>query len=216
MMQMRAMCLVLGLALLGPWTVGDAQAENWMPGGAVPGQWMFGARIGPSALTQSLNNNIDSATGPTLNFHGMYAVTNMIMLGLMLEWERHPADQERPLQDLGSMDTVSFLPTVEFRPGHWGALYPYGSASLGVNFNSFSEDGSLGSTRISPSNNFAFRMAAGADYFITKTLAFNTEIAWKRNDGHAHITGPATGLNLNPNEWNASSFAFLVGVRWFY
>ena len=215
MMRMRAMGLVLGLAVLAPWTVMEAGAENWTPGGAVPGQWMFGGRIGPSTLTQSLNSNIDTATAPALNFQGMYAVTNMVMVGLMLEWERRAVDRERPRLDLGSMDTVSFMPTVEVRPGHWGSVYPYGSASMGVNFNSFSEDSGIGSTRISPSNNFAFRLAAGADYFITKTLALNTELAWKRNDGHASITGPGIG-GLNPSDWNASSFAFLVGVRWFY
>lgn len=217
MSRMRTvlMCLVVGSALLAPWTIADAGAESWMPGGAVPGQWMFGGRIGPSALTQSLSSNIDTATGPALNFHGMYAVTNMVMVGLMLEWERRAVDREGPRLDLGSMDTVSFLPTIEVRPGHWGSVYPYGSASMGVNFNSFSEDSGIGATRISPSNNFAFRLAAGADYFITKTIALNSELAWKRNDGHAHITGPPIG-GLNPNEWNASSFNFLIGVRWFY
>jgi hypothetical protein len=201
--------------LIGFWGPPAGLADTWTPGGATPGQWMFGGRIGPSTLTQQLSPNIDSATGPALNFQGMYAVTNMIMFGLMLEWERRPVDRERPRLDLGSMDTVSFLPTIEVRPGHWGPVYPYGSAGIGVNFNSFSEDGGIGATRISPSNNFAFRLAAGADYFITKTLALNTELAWKRNDGHAHITGPPIG-GLNPNEWNASSFNFLVGVRWFY
>lgn len=214
-MRTVSMRLVLGLALLAPWTAPDAGAESWMPGGATPGQWMFGGRIGPSTLTQSLSSNIDTATGPALNFHGMYAVTNMVMVGLMLDWERRAVDRERPRLDLGSMDTVSFLPTIEVRPGHWGPVYPYGSASMGVNFNSFSEDSGIGATRISPSNNFAFRLAAGADYFITKTIALNTELAWKRNDGHAHITGPPIG-GLNPNEWNASSFNFLIGVRWFY
>ena len=201
--------------VMGALPVSEAQAENWAPGGATPGQWMLGGRVGTTTLTQSLNPNIDTATGHALNFQGMYAVTNMVMVGLMLEWERRSVDLERPRLGLGSLDTVSFLPTVEIRPGHWGPVYPYGSASIGVNFNSFSEDGSIGSTRISPSDNFAFRLAAGADYFITKTLALNTELAWKRNDGHASVSGPGLG-GLNVNDWNASSFNFLLGVRWFF
>jgi len=196
------------LVVLGLAGVGNVQAETWSPGGATPGQWYFGARVGPSPLTQSLNSNLDSATGPTLNFQGMYGVTNWLAVGLMLEWERHGIDQERPRRDLGSLDTVTLLPTVEVRPGHLGALYPYASMGLGVNVNSFSEDSSA--PRVSPSNNFAFRLAAGGDYFITKTIALNTEFAWKRNDGHAEIGGVRT------NDWNASSFAWLIGVRWFY
>jgi outer membrane protein len=205
-MRMRFSTLVVTLFLLMPL---PALAENWTPGGAIPGQWMFGGRVGPTTLTQSLSSNINTATGPALNFHSMYAVNNMIMVGLMLEWERRGVDRERPFLDLGSMDTVSLLPTVEVRPGHLASVYPYASMGLGVNIN-----GGMG-PQISPSNNFAFRLAAGADYFITKTLALNTELAWKRNDGHAHFSGPGLG-GLNPNDWNASSFNFLIGVRWFY
>lgn len=212
---MGSSCCVLVLTLIGLGTFTDTQAQTWTPGGATPGQWMFGGRIGPSTLTQSLSSNIDTATGPALNFQGMYAVSNWVMVGLMLEWERRGVDRESPFLELGSMDTVSFLPTVEVRPGHVGPVFPYASAGIGVNFNSFSEDSGIGATRISPSNNFAFRLAAGADYFMTKTIALNTELAWKRNDGHAHISGPGIG-GLTLNEWNASSLNFLIGIRWFY
>lgn len=205
---------VLVIALCSVWAPLPALADNWTPGGAIPGQWMFGGRIGPSTLTQSLSSNINTATGPALNFQSMYAVNNMIMVGLMLEWERRGVDRETPFLDLGSMDTVSLLPTVEVRPGHFATVYPYASMGLGVNINSFSESGGVG-RQISPSNNFAFRLAAGADYFITKTIALNTELAWKRNDGHAHISAPGLA-GLNPSDWNASSFNFLLGVRWFY
>lgn len=210
-MWLRA-CLVVVCSVLAP---AFTYAEDWTPGGAVPGQWLFGGRIGPSALTQSLSSNIDTATGPALNFQSMYAVSNMIMVGLMLEWERRGVDREQPRLDLGSMDTVSLLPTIEVRPGHFATVYPYASMGIGVNFNSFSEDSGIGASRISPSNNFAFRLAAGADYFVTKAIALNTELAWKRNDGHATFSGPAIG-GLNPSDWNASSFNFLIGVRWFY
>jgi outer membrane protein len=211
--SLSALLVVLSCVAFEPMT---ARADNWTPGGATPGQWMFGGRIGPTTLTQQLNSNINTSTGPALNFQGMYAVTNMVMVGLMLEWERRGVDRERPFLDLGSMDTVSLLPTVEVRPGHFNAVYPYASMGLGVNINSFSENGGIGTNRISPSNNFAFRLAAGADYFITKTIALNTELAWKRNDGHVSFSGPAGGFGLNPNDWNASSFNFLLGVRWFY
>src|SRR5215217_3185964 len=209
----RCLCAAMVLTLMCAWPFSEAQAEGWTEGGTTPGQWMLGARVGPTTLTQQLSPNINTATGPALNFQGMYALSNMIMVGLMIEWERRSVDREGPRLDLGSMDTVSFLPTIEVRPGHFGAFYPYGSMSMGVNFNSFSEDNRIGS-RISPSDNFAFRLAAGGDYFITKTLALNSELAWKRNDGHATISPGIAGLN--PSDWNASSFNFLLGVRWFF
>ncbi|HEU4683232.1 MAG TPA: outer membrane beta-barrel protein [Nitrospira sp.] len=199
------MGLWIGLVAAAP-----AWSQSWSDGGVTEGRWMLGARVGPTTLTQQLGSNLDTATGSVLNFQGMYGLNRWAMVGLMLEWERRSVDTERPRADLGSLDTVSVMPTVEIRPGHWGSLYPYGSMSLGVNVNSFSEDSSLGGTRISPSNNFAFRLAAGGDYFITEHLAFNTELAWKRNDGHA-IVGPA-----RVDSWNASSFNFLLGVRWFF
>jgi len=41
-------------------------------------------------------------------------------------------------------------------------------------------------------------------------FALNTEMAYKRNDGHATINGERR------NDWNASSFGFLFGVKMFF
>jgi outer membrane protein len=45
---------------------------------------------------------------------------------------------------------------------------------------------------------------------INTAWALNTEMAYKRNDGHATVNG---GLN---NDWNASSFGFLFGAKMFF
>ena len=50
----------------------------------------------------------------------------------------------------------------------------------------------------------------GADYMLTKQFALNTEMAYKRNDGHATIDG------VRVNDWNASSFGFLFGAKMFF
>ena len=73
--------LVIVSAGVGPWS--DVLAETWTPGGVTPGQWMFGGRVGPTTLTQSLSSNTDTSTGSALNFQGMYALTNWAMVGLM-------------------------------------------------------------------------------------------------------------------------------------
>ena len=45
---------------------------------------------------------------------------------------------------------------------------------------------------------------------ITKQFALNTEMAYKRNDGHATVGG------FRNDDWNASSFGFLFGVKMYF
>ncbi|MEK7352868.1 MAG: hypothetical protein AAB177_18485, partial [Nitrospirota bacterium] len=148
--------------------------------------------------------------GSLVNFQAMYSLNKWLMAGMMLEWERHGVSQERPSIDLGHQDTVSVLPTVEVRPFKFGPVIPYANMSFGVNVNSFGESSEISGTTISPSNTFAWRLGWGADYMLTKQFALNTEMAYKRNDGHATIDGQRV------NDWNASSFGFLFGAKLFF
>lgn len=175
--------------------------------GIEPGKWVFGMRAGFAPLTQSLTGNSSTDVGSLVNFQAMYSLNKWLLVGLMLEWERHAVDRERSYLDLGHQDTVSVLPTVELRPVNFGALSPYVNMSMGVNVNSFGESSSI---RISPSNTFAWRLGWGADYMLTKQWALNTEMAYKRNDGHATVNGARN------NDWNASSFGFLFGVKMYF
>jgi outer membrane protein len=192
--------------------VGAAQAEDWKwtAGGTERAQWMFGFRAGFAPLTQSLTTNSSTDVGSLVNMQGMYGLTRWLSLGLMVEWERHAVGQDRPSLDLGHQDTVSLLPTVEVRPGRLGPIAPYVSMGFGVNVNSFGENDRISGTTISPSNTFAWRLAWGADYFLTSQLALNTEMAYKRNDGHVTING------FQLDDWNASSFGMLFGLRGFF
>lgn len=176
-------------------------------GGMEPGKWVLGMRAGFAPLTQEVSTNRSTDIGSLVNFQAMYSLNKWLLVGMMLEWERHSMDQERPQRDLGHQDTVSVLPTVELRPVNFGSLSPYVNMSMGVNVNSFGENSG---TRISPSNNFAWRLGWGADYMITKQFALNTEMAYKRNDGHATVNGTRN------NDWNASSFGFLFGVKMYF
>ena len=165
-------------------------------GGIEPGKVVLGMRAGFAPLTQSLTANTSTDVGSLVNFQAMYSLNKWLLVGMMLEWERHGVSVEQPLIDLGHQDTVSVLPTVEVRP---------------VRFvNSFGESSEISGNTISPSNNFAWRLGWGADYMLTKQFALNTEMAYKLNDGHATVNG-----NLN-NDWNASSFGFLFGAKLFF
>lgn len=176
-------------------------------GGIEPGKWVLGMRAGFAPLTQQLSGNTSTDVGSLVNFQAMYSLNKWLLVGMMLEWERHSIDQERPQRDLGHQDTVSVLPTVELRPANFGSLSPYVNMGFGVNVNSFGENTG---TRISPSNTFAWRIGWGADYMITKQFALNTEMAYKRNDGHATVNG------FRNDDWNASSFGFLFGVKMYF
>ena len=176
-------------------------------GGIEPGKWVLGMRAGFAPLTQELTAGTSTDVGSLVNFQAMYSVNRWLLLGLMVEWERHAVDNEQPSRSLGHQDTVSVLPTLELRPGNFGQLSPYVNMSFGVNSNGFGEDTN---TRISPSNTFAWRLGWGADYMLTKQFALNTEMAYKRNDGHATING------VRNDDWNASSFGFLFGVKMYF
>ena len=176
-------------------------------GGIEPGKWVLGFRVGFAPLTQELRENTSTSVGPLVNFQGLYSLNTWLLVGMMLEWERHGISLERPDIDLGHQDTVSVLPTVELRPVKLGQIIPYVNMSFGVNVNSFGEDTAI---RVSPSNTFAWRLGWGADYKLNERFALNAEWAYKRNDGHAH-----TSLGRF-DDWNASSFGFLFGGKMFF
>ena len=201
---------LMGVLVISALVLGNqAQAEEWKmeQGGTEAGKVMLGMRAGFAPLTQSLTANSSTDVGSLVNFQGMYSLNKWLLVGMMLEWERHAVNQEQPDRDLGHQDTVSVLPTVEVRPVRFGPVIPYANMGFGVNVNSFGENTG---TQISPSNTFAWRLGWGADYMLTKQFALNTEMAYKRNDGHATIGG------VQVNDWNASSFGFLFGAKIFF
>jgi opacity protein-like surface antigen len=183
----------------------SASAEEF--GGIEPGRWVLGFRAGFAPLTQQLSENTSTSIGPLVNFQGLYSVNNWLLVGMLLEWERHGVSVEQPDVDLGHQDTVSVLPTVELRPVKLGQTIPYVNMSFGVNVNSFGEETA---TRIAPSNTFAWRIGWGADYMLNERFALNTEMAYKRNDGHVTVNG------IRESDWNASSFGFLFGAKMFF
>jgi outer membrane protein len=193
-----------------------AEEMKMKDGGTEPGQFYLGMRAGFAPLTQQLAGGTSTDVGSLVNFQAMYSLNNWLLVGMMLEWERHGVNGDGPFSvDLGHLDTVSVLPTVELRPARFGPITPYVNMSFGVNVNSFGEDRAIGGSRISPSNTFAWRLGWGADWMVTKLFALNAEMAYKRNDGHADVTGPGL-LAPGQIDTNASSFGFLFGVKLFF
>ena len=177
---MRTRHLVFGVGVLvaALWwcSAGLAQAEWVHEGQANEGKWTLGARTGFNIPTQSWTTDTKTSVGPTpFNLQAMYGISKWIRLGFMMEWERRSIDNRNSNVDLGTLNTVSLLPTMEFRPGHFSGITPYLSTSIGVNVNSFSEDNDA--VKVSPSNTFAYRLAGGLDFPLTHNLMLNTEAA---------------------------------------
>ncbi len=197
-------CLCALVGVTSPFATEAQGPWKWTDGGAEPGTFMFGFRTRFSVLTQELRANTATDVGSVVNLQGMYSLSKWLLAGLTRKWERRAVDSERPSGAIGHLGTISVIPTVELRPTRYGPIVPYVSMGLGINVNSFGED--VG-TRVSPSNTFAWRLAWGGDYFVTSKIALNTEMAYKRNDGHVTIDGRWS------DDWNASSFNFLFGIR---
>lgn len=197
--------LILAIGTIGFPSSSSAQTESF--GGTEPGRWVAGFRVGFTPLTQQLSDGTSTSIGPLVNFQGLYSVNTWLLVGMMLEWERHGVSAETVDVSLGHQDAVSVLPTIEIRPVRLGQIIPYVNMSFGVNINSFGEDTAL---RISPSNTFAWRLGWGGDYLLNDRFALNVEWAYKRNDGHVTSNGQKN------DDWNGSSFGFLFGGKMFF
>ena len=178
--------------------------------------WVFGLRAGIAIPTQKVIRDFGNSTsiGPLVNVEGLYAVKEWMRVGLMVEWHRHSIKMWGP--EFGTLNTVSILPTVEFRPtreflGNRGmtAVVPYASLGLGVNANSLSKGSGLpSSTTVSFDNTLAFRAAGGIDIPIAPGVSLNAEVAYNLNSGGYQLSTLPTTTGFN-----ASTLNILFGVR---
>ena len=194
-----------------------AATREQAKGQSVGGDFVVGLRAGLIVPTQQILENLSSGTnvGPLVNLEGYYVLREWVRLGLIFEWQRYKINARDA--EVGTLNTFSFMPAVEFRPTRdllrntvgfeW--LIPYASLGAGLNAHSFSNGARLGNDSVSFSNTFALRVAGGFDFPITSNLAVNTEMAWKRDSGNFDRNG-LTG------DFNASSLMFLFGLRFHF
>ena len=65
-------------------------------GGTEPGKVYLGMRAGFAPLTQQLTPGTSTDVGSLVNFQAMYSLNNWLLIGMMLEWERHSISTEGP------------------------------------------------------------------------------------------------------------------------
>jgi outer membrane protein OmpA-like peptidoglycan-associated protein/opacity protein-like surface antigen len=209
------------------------------------GQWSFGLRAGPSWPTDTWTKltvtDTDGSTpgtgkfklktGPMVSGKMSYALTDHFSLGLNGEWDTHkygekticldcnvPASNETFKIGGGRLNTFSFMPFVEVRPMKFGDFSPYLSLGMGVNFNSIQwRFVSVGRA----ANTFAAKVGGGFDYFLTKNLAFNTEVGYKRNEGGLRYGGVVNDAGQLEGGYargrsHASTVSLLFGLRYHF
>lgn len=177
--------------------------------------------------------------GPMVSGKLSYAWTDYFSLGLNGEWDTHKYgtktigldcgfDDDHDGQDFGCekgfkigggrLNTFSLMPFVEVRPMKFGDFSPYLNLGAGVNFNSvqwrFVTVGRAADT-------FALKVGGGFDYFLTKHLAFNTEVGYKRNEGGLRYAGVVNDAGEQEGVYargrsHASTVSLLVGLRYHF
>lgn len=213
-------------------------------------QWMFGLGVGPSFPTGTFHNiqftdpfndrtsmNLDLKTGPLVNGKIGYAVNDTFTLGLSAEWESHKIptttvqdilSNGTPIPELitagGRLHTFSIMPFVEIRPIKFANMSPYLGLAAGGSINRVgSKSSTVNSFEVE--NSAAFKVSAGLDYFFTKNLAFNTEVAWKYNRASVKIKStenpsidnpPDIASGINNNQSNINPVSLLFGLRYYY
>jgi hypothetical protein len=77
---------------------------------------VVGVRAGVIVPGQQILEGLSSGTpvGPLLNFEAYYVLREWVRLGLMFELQRYTINARDA--EVGTLNTFSFLPVVEFRP----------------------------------------------------------------------------------------------------
>lgn len=221
--QMMAICgliFIMGL----PASVLAKESEEF----TLAGKWGVGLRGGPSIPTHDIVDNIPSPieadAAITVSGNLLYALTDFLNLGLLVEYERYKIDFANI--DVGQMNTVSLMPFFELRhiiQGSAGVAVPYIFMAGGVHFNSLEESSTLPSgcqqafgssdCAFDPPTGAGIKAGGGVDYFVTEGLALNTEIAWKSNEGNADIR---RGGTEQTEQFTANKITFLIGLRYYF
>ena len=185
------------------------------------GKWGVGFRLGPAVLMEENSNSTRGDPGLIIKGGLFYLLTERIITGVDLEWERHAIIDNLSEVHYGDASTVSIVPKVEYHFNGGSLFSPYLMLGAGINLNSFSPGGDLqalcGSCKIDPKNTLALEGGGGIDYRIRPDLAFNAEFDFKMNDGSANITGSFGSFNSgSESSFQLCSLSLALGIRYYY
>lgn len=185
------------------------------------GRLGVGLRMGPSFLVEPLSDQYRGEGGPVFNGAVFYGLTNRVLAGFHLEWEKHTVTNNASSFVYGEQSTVSIIPAMEYHLRAEGPFSPYGILGIGINLNRFNRSNDLGtlcaSCQIEPKNTLALKGGLGIDYFRTSFIVYNAEFALKMNDGNSDFTGVIPGFGSDTSTDNRNCvFTLVFGVRRYY
>lgn len=209
------------------------------------GQWGIGLRAGPSFLTQTWGHltvtDTDGSTpgtgslkarttGPMVSGKISHVLNDYFSAGLNVEWDVHKVPVKKLCLDCksqsnetftlggGRFNTMSLMPFVEIRPMRFGGFSPYLAAAAGMNMNWLDwQFADVART----TNTFGIKAGGGFDYFLTKNLAFNSEVGWKWNRGGLRYGGVAFDAGtpegaLAKGNSRGNTVSLLFGLRYYF
>lgn len=172
--------------------------------------WGGSLRIGGSFFTEDLEK---SDFAPTINGQIFYNIPGPIgaighdwNLGINFDYAKHELDHTD-----AEFRSFSLIPYLEVRTRYeqWA---PYVAFGLGMNFSAVTKEPS--GVDIDVKNSLAMRAGIGADWFLTKNLAFNTEAAFKLNEPNAQ--GSIAGTKVGSGSIDANVVQVLAGLRYYF
>ncbi len=211
--SLSRMSFLLSLFLITIYSAASAES--------VEGKWEMGLRLGPSLLPEEHSENTKGEPGILGSGNVSYGVTERVLLGINIEWEKHKIKNSSTDFYYGDETTVSIIPTMEYHFSRGSLFFPYVLLGFGINMNSFSGSSDLealcATCRMDPKNTFALKGGGGIDYFITRNLAVNGELDLKMNDGTSDLAGNFPGISSGNSMGNSACvLSLMLGVRYFY
>jgi hypothetical protein len=227
--ELSVLCISVALILMV--MVSHSRGES------TEGKWSLGLRGGAAYLPQDVDDGTEGKIGPIIGSRIMYGLTDILSLGLNLEWEKHEIKDEPTGLSFGDQTTLSLLFVSEWRSPHATTFSPYFSLGMGLNQNMFSESGELQDftrsvcldlglspqlagacrTELEPERTFAGIFGLGADYFITSHLTFNSELGYKLNYGNIKLKASLLGFSQTEiAKDDVSVLSLVVGLRYFF
>jgi hypothetical protein len=149
------------------------------------GRWGFGVRGGVAWLKARDTRKGD--TGPLVSADVLYAINNVVVIGLDAEWEEFQVVDPLTGADF-SEPSVHFTPFAEFHLTGLSHFSPYVSVGL-------------------------LRIAPGFDYFVVSHLALSSEFGWDRSErcNDVFVNG-GTITGCTPTVFNYA----VLGLRYYF
>jgi len=206
------------------------------------GRWGIGLRGGVGFLSQDVDQDAEGLTGPAVSLTTTYQIRHAASLGLVedmanflflssdsvpstlavgvdVAWASHKIKSKSDGFNFGVSDALVVLPHVEIRSGRFEEVTPYLLLGIGLSFDSFRESPEFAARcapdpcNIERAQTLLFKVAGGADYFLTPRLALNTELGWKFSnrdvDPKINATPALSGLRT-------SGLTVLAGLRYYF